>query len=93
LLSEGVCWKGSPLSIRAILSGVLDLVPLPIDLHHVDLGQVVLHLLEVFLSFAVDRIKDVLDLVWTHVFASLVLWMVHPEGCLADWRQMFVGPC
>ena len=98
LLSEGVRWKCSPLTVRAVLSRVvlqLDLVSLPVDLHHVDLGQVVLHLFQVFLSFAVDRIKDVLDLVWAHVFASLVLRLVNAEGCLADWGQMLVlvGPC
>ena len=67
---------------------LLDGITLVIDLHHVNFGQVVLHFLNVFTLLAVDRIKDVLDLVWAHVFASLVLWLVDSEGCLADGGQV-----
>lgn len=87
LLSKRVCWKGPPLTVRAVLSGVvlqLDLVSLPVDLHHVDFGQVVLHLFYVFRLFAVDCVIDVLHLVWAHVFASQVLWLVYSQGGLAD---------
>ena len=68
----------------------LDLVSLPVDLHHVDLSQVVLHLFQVFCLLAVDCIIDVLDLVWTHVFASQILWLVYTESCLTDRREMLV---
>ena len=45
---------------------------LVVDLHHINFGQVVLHLLEVLCPLAVDHVEDMLDLVWAHVVAALV---------------------
>ena len=98
-----ICRQGAPLSVRTLLDCFLLLLGiwaglyiahsiLIIDLHHVDFGQVVLHLLKIFGSFSVNHVKDVLDFVRAHI-VPLVLRRIDSKRCLTDWREMSMLVC
>ena len=65
---DRVGWKGAPFAIRALLDllGSPFLILVVIHLHHVDAGQVLLHLFAIFDAFTVYNVVDVLNLVWAH---------------------------
>jgi len=68
-----------------------DLVSFVVDLHHVDFGQVRLHLFQVLCSLAVDDVEYVLYLVGAHVVSGTdVLWRISSERSLADWGKVSV---
>ena len=71
-----------------------DLVSFVVDLHHVDFGQVRLHLFQVFRSLAVDDVEDVLHFVGAHIVSGTdVLWRVYSERSLADRGKVSVLVC
>lgn len=57
-----------------------------INLHHIDTGQVLLHLLAIFDTFAVNDVVDVLNLVRTHASDVLLRGRVPQDRLIYRWQ-------
>ena len=91
LARHSIGWQGAPLAIRAFLDfRILTHLLLVVDLHHVDAGKILLHLLAILDALAVNDIVDMLDFVWAHLRQALLRSSTHSQDGLVDRRKLVV---
>ena len=61
-----------------------------VDLHHVDAGEILLHLLAVLNTLTIDHIVDVLDLIRTDTGLRMLRRRASAQDGLIDRRQLVV---
>lgn len=68
LPTNSVSGQRPPLTVVSLL----DLARIFFDLHHVDLGQIVLHFLKVFATLAINDVENLLNFARAHLILYLM---------------------